>query len=184
MSPIPQPQRIPVEVYLATSYRPDCDYVDDLAKLSPAAASPSTPTPAGLLAIVRSNCVGCHEFKARATGPPFAAIAAHGPDNPAAIETLAKYIREGSTGLWGQVSMPPHPDLTDEQARAMAQWIEKDAANPNVNEYVGTDGAIRMEAPAAPGPNAGLIFTASYTASSTDREPAPHGEATVILHGK
>lgn len=28
MSAVPQPQRIPVEVYLATSYRPDCDYVD------------------------------------------------------------------------------------------------------------------------------------------------------------
>ena len=28
MSAIPQPQRVPVEVYLATSYRPDCDYVD------------------------------------------------------------------------------------------------------------------------------------------------------------
>lgn len=28
MSAIPQPQRVPVEVYLAASYRPDCDYVD------------------------------------------------------------------------------------------------------------------------------------------------------------
>ena len=28
MSAIPQPVRIPVEEYLATSYRPDCDYVD------------------------------------------------------------------------------------------------------------------------------------------------------------
>jgi Uma2 family endonuclease len=28
MSAIPQPQRVPVEEYLATSYRPDCDYVD------------------------------------------------------------------------------------------------------------------------------------------------------------
>ena len=28
MSAIPQTQKIPVEVYLGTSYRPDCDYVD------------------------------------------------------------------------------------------------------------------------------------------------------------
>ena len=28
MNAIPQPVRIPVEEYLATSYRPDCDYVD------------------------------------------------------------------------------------------------------------------------------------------------------------
>lgn len=28
MSAIPQPARVPVDEYLATSYRPDCDYVD------------------------------------------------------------------------------------------------------------------------------------------------------------
>jgi hypothetical protein len=28
MSAVSQPVRIPVEEYLATSYRPDCDYVD------------------------------------------------------------------------------------------------------------------------------------------------------------
>ena len=28
MSANPQPQRIPIDEYLATSYRPDCDYVD------------------------------------------------------------------------------------------------------------------------------------------------------------
>lgn len=28
MSAVPQPVRIPVEEYLATSYRPDCDYLD------------------------------------------------------------------------------------------------------------------------------------------------------------
>ncbi|HEY6447296.1 MAG TPA: c-type cytochrome [Acidobacteriaceae bacterium] len=172
-------QEIPSNQVLVTT-----TYVPDLSKAPAEASSAVAPTPDGLLAIVRSNCVGCHAFKAKATGPSFAAIAAHDPDHPATTDLLAKYIREGSTGLWGQVSMPPHPDLADEQARAMAQWIEKDAANPNMNEYVGTEGAIRMEAPATPGPNAGLILTASYTASSTDREPAPHGEATVILHGK
>lgn len=172
-------QEIPSNQVLVTT-----TYVPDVSKASAEANSAAAPRPDGLLAIVRSNCVGCHAFKAKATGPSFAAIAAHDPDNPATTDLLAKYIREGSTGLWGQVSMPPHPDVTDEQARAMAQWIEKEAANPNVHEYVGTDGAIRMEAPATPGSEAGLILTASYTASTTDREPARRGEATVILHGK
>lgn len=32
MSAVPQPRRISVEEYLATSYRPDCDYVDGLVE--------------------------------------------------------------------------------------------------------------------------------------------------------
>jgi len=174
-------QEIPSnQVLLQTTYLPDLSEI-------PAAANPaSAPVSAGLLAIIRSNCVGCHEFKAKAMGPSFGSIAARYPNNPATLDTLSRHIREGSNGLWGQISMPPHPELSEEQARAMALWIAKEAANPNVTDYVGTDGAIRMASPASPGPNAGLIVTASYTvtASSADREQAPQGHATVILRGK
>lgn len=175
-----QYQEIPSrEVLLKTTYIPD---VSTAGGASPAAA----PTPAGLLAIIHSNCMGCHEFKAKAMGPSFAAIAARYPDNQASIDSLSRYIREGSTGLWGPGSMPPHPDLTEDQLHAMVLWIVKEAANPTVTYYAGTEGAIRMEGPATPSPNGGMVLTASYTAPGTaaDHEPGPHGEDTVIVHGK
>ncbi|HEX3659917.1 MAG TPA: c-type cytochrome [Acidobacteriaceae bacterium] len=158
-------------------------YVADLSTHAPAAA---VATPDGLLDIVRSNCLGCHEFKAKAMGPSFAAIAQRYPDNPAAIDTLSRYIRAGSTGVWGPGSMPPHPEFTEDQLHAIVLWILKEAASPNVNYYVGTEGAIRMEAPVAPAPRAGLILTASYTAVAPDAGPekAPFGMATVIVRGK
>lgn len=171
-----QYQEIPAkDVLLHTTYIPD------LAAM-PAQTPPARP-PAGLLAIVNSNCIGCHQFKAKAMGPSFAAIATRYPDNPASIETLSRYIHDGSTGVWGPTSMPPHPEFTQDQLHAMALWIVKNAANPNVQYYVGTEGALRMEAPPAPGPHAGLILTATYTAPAAGAEP-PFGEDTVILHGK
>jgi cytochrome c len=172
-----QYQEIPSnEVLLKTTYVPD------LSKTVPAA----TPAPTGLLDIARSNCIGCHQFKAKAMGPSFAAIAERYPDNQASIDTLSRYIREGSAGVFGQASMPPHTEFTQDQLHAIALWIVKEAANPDVNYYVGTEGAIRMQAPSAPNPKGGIILTASYTAPAPPANPeqAPLGEDTVVVHGK
>lgn len=161
-------------------------YVADLSTRPAEPAPAANRTPAGLLDIARSNCLGCHEFKAKAMGPSFAAIAQKYPDNQATADALSRYIRDGSTGVWGQGSMPPHPDLTEDQLHAIVHWIMKYAADPNVNYYVGTDGAFRMEAPATPGPKAGIVLTASYTSPAAPANPerATFGDDTVIVHGK
>lgn len=176
-----QYQEIPSNEVLITT-----TYISDLSKMTGQQASAAVPTPTGLLDIISSGCIGCHDFKAKAMAPSFAAIAARYPDNQVSIDTLSRYIREGSTGVWGQGTMPPHPEFTEEQLHAIARWITKDAANPNVNYYVGTEGAIRMEAPATPSSTAGMILTASYTAAvpTTGDEQAPHGEAIVTVRGQ
>jgi cytochrome c len=156
-----------------------------VSDVSAAAAAPA-PTPPGLLEITRSTCLGCHQFKAKAMGPSFAAIAQRYPNNAATIDTLARHIREGSTGVWGQASMPPQSEFTEDQLHAIVLWIVKDAAKANVNYYVGTDGAFRMEAPTAPNPKGGMILTATYSApgAAGATEQPPVGEDTVIVHGK
>ena len=172
-------QEIPSrEVLLAATYVPDLS--------SRAAKRAASGTPAALLDIVDSNCLGCHAFKARAMGPSFAAIAAHYPHSPATVDRLSRHIRDGSTGVWGRGSMPPHTRLTKAQLRAIALWIMKEGADPGVDYYVGTQGAIRMQPVGAPGPRAGLVITASYSspaAAAGSRRPA-YGEATVILRGR
>jgi cytochrome c len=161
-------------------------YISDLSKIAVAPASAAGPAPAGLLDILRSNCLGCHQFKAKSTGPSFAAIAGRYPQSQATVDLVSRNIRNGSAGAWGQESMPPHPELTEDQAHAIALWILKNAADPNVSEYVGTEGAIRLEAPGTPDAKAGMMLTASYTSPTptTNAEQAPHGEDTVMVHGK
>ncbi len=172
-------QELPADQVLMTA-----TYVSDLSALT--AAPGNMRPPAGLLDIIRSNCLGCHEFTAKAMGPSFAAIAKRYPQSPATISTLSHSIRSGSTGVWGAQSMPPHPEFTEDQAHAIALWIMKIAANPNVSYYVGTEGTIRMKAPGSPGAHAGILLTATYSSPSSSADPksAPYGEATVILRGK
>lgn len=175
-----QYQEIPSNEVLITT-----TYIPDTSKATAKPAEATEPIPAGLLDIIRSGCIGCHEFKARAMGPSFAAMAARYPANQASIDTLSRYIREGSTGVWGPGTMPPHPEFTQEQFHDIAHWIVKSANDPNVNYYVGTEGTIRMEAPATPSAKGGMAIKASYTprVSTEVHEQAPHGEDTVILRG-
>jgi cytochrome c551/c552 len=174
-------QEIPSnEVLLKTTYVPD------VATLAGKPAQAAVPTPAGLLDITNFKCLGCHNFKAKAMGPSFAAIGQRYPESQATIDTLSRYIRNGSTGVWGQASMPAQPELTADQVQAIVVWIMKDAADPNVSYYVGTEGTFRMEAPGTPKSTGGMSLTASYTSRvpSANPEQAPHGEDTVNLGGK
>lgn len=168
------------EVLLTTTYVPD------LSHMAVNSTQTAKPSPAGLTDIVNSNCLGCHEFKSKAMGPSFFAISKRYPDTESTIDILSQYIRGGSVGVWGQARMPSHPEFTEEELHAISSWIVKDAADPNVNYYVGTEGTFQMESPGKPGPSAGVILTASYIShvSKNRLQQALRGEDTIIVGGK
>ncbi|NLU13917.1 MAG: cytochrome C biogenesis protein CcsA, partial [Gammaproteobacteria bacterium] len=37
-------------------------------------------------------------------------------------ETLALHIKNGSSGVWGPIPMPPNP-VTEEEAKILADWV-------------------------------------------------------------
>lgn len=163
------------DVLLATTFVPDTD--------APAARR-VVPPPQALVDMTQSNCMGCHDFNASSGGPSFAAIGKRYAGQPAAAETLAAHIRNGSRGAWGAGAMPPHPDLGPAQATAIANWILAHGADPAVLHYVGKSGSFRMIAPGKPGPRAGLVLSAYYTGplKSGDTRNAA-GRNVVIVSG-
>jgi cytochrome c len=168
------------EVLLKTTYVPD------LSHMSVNSNQTAKPSPAGLADIINSNCLGCHEFKSKAMGPSFFAIGKRYPDTESTIDILSQHIRSGSVGVWGQAPMPSHPEFTEEELHAISSWIVKQAADPNVNYYVGTGGTFQMESPGKPGPSAGVMLTAGYTShdSKNRLQQALRGEDTIIVGGK
>ena len=38
-------------------------------------------------------------------------------------EKLARKVREGSVGVWGQVPMPAQPQVSEAEALTLARWI-------------------------------------------------------------
>ncbi len=69
------------------------------------------------------NCMACHAMDKKLVGPAYKDVAAkYGSDKDAAGK-LAKKIREGGTGVWGQVPMPANPQVSEAEAQALAKWV-------------------------------------------------------------
>ena len=70
-----------------------------------------------------SDCFTCHKEADRKRGPAFIDIAARYPMNSTYIQILAKRILLGTKGTWGNVVMPPHPNITQEDAQTIVKYI-------------------------------------------------------------
>lgn len=71
----------------------------------------------------KSNCFACHSIDKRKYGPKLVDIGAKYANQPGAAEKLAKSIRAGSTGVWGEDPMPPQPQVSEADALAIAKYI-------------------------------------------------------------
>ena len=72
---------------------------------------------------MKKNCTACHYVDKRKYGPSFQQVAAKYADQKNAAEVLAKKIRRGGTGVWGQDVMPPQPQVSATEARALATYV-------------------------------------------------------------
>jgi len=70
-----------------------------------------------------SDCFTCHKETDRKRGPAFQDIAARYPMNSNYIRVLAKRIILGGKGSWGNVVMPPHPAVSEEDAETMVMYV-------------------------------------------------------------
>jgi cytochrome c len=77
----------------------------------------------GLALVAKSNCLSCHQINEQATGPAYSAIAAKYTDSPETIDQLSNKIINGGAGVWGQVAMNPHPNVTKADAEKMVKYI-------------------------------------------------------------
>ena len=73
--------------------------------------------------VLKKNCLACHQVDKRKYGPNFKEIAAKYADQKNAADILAKKIRSGGTGVWGPDVMPPQPQVSLTEARALAKYV-------------------------------------------------------------
>jgi cytochrome c len=69
------------------------------------------------------NCMACHAQDKKLVGPAYKDVAAKYASDKDAAAKLAKKIREGGTGVWGQVPMPANPQVSDAEAQTLAKWV-------------------------------------------------------------
>ena len=95
----------------------------DTSAATPQAQAPTSATDPGLEMIASSDCITCHKISEKNIGPAYVDVAKKYDATPAVIDTLAMKVIKGGVGVWGQVQMTPHPNLSMDSARAMVKYI-------------------------------------------------------------
>ena len=167
------------EVFLEVVYLPG-------ASMAPHGAAGAERDSPGLALMKTTNCFNCHAVNTRVLGPPFSDVARRYENDSATVEMLAERVSNGSSGVWGEVAMLPHPEFTAVQAQQMVQWVLERAADPNRTYYAGTEGAFRTIA--RPENHAGGVYV--LTATYTDRgpeggsQPRKRGQHTIVVRSR
>jgi cytochrome c len=98
------------------------------AALAVALAASATPVyavdgQAALAIATKNNCLACHAVDSMVVGPAYRDIAKKYQGDASAPDKLFSKVRNGGTGVWGQVAMPPNPGIGDADLQTVIAWI-------------------------------------------------------------
>jgi cytochrome c len=73
--------------------------------------------------IKKSGCSACHTNDKKMVGPAYKDVAAKYKGDAGAAAKLADKVKKGGSGAWGQVPMPPNPQVKDDDIKVMVAYI-------------------------------------------------------------
>ena len=68
-------------------------------------------------------CAACHSIDKKVVGPAYVDVAAKYKGDKNAVDMLAKKVREGGTGVWGPIPMPPNAAVPAADIKDLVTWI-------------------------------------------------------------
>ncbi len=78
----------------------------------------------GMELVAKNQCLTCHKIDEKLTGPAYREVAKkYAGANADTVARLAKKIIDGGAGVWGEVPMTPHPNVSMDDAKAMVDYI-------------------------------------------------------------
>lgn len=96
-----------------------------LTALAASLLAPATSAHASEAIIKKARCIACHAVDKPRIGPPYVQVAAKYKGDAAAAERLFHKVREGGSGVWGEMPMPPQATgtISDDDLKKAIQWI-------------------------------------------------------------
>lgn len=81
------------------------------------------PVSDGLSLIQSMDCKSCHKAQEQSIGPSYTAVAERYQNDQGALNYLTHKIINGGGGVWGEQAMAAHPDLSNEDAQRIVEYI-------------------------------------------------------------
>lgn len=78
---------------------------------------------AGLSLAQKNACMTCHSVDKKIVGPAYKDVAAKYKGDKTAEAHLMDKVKKGGAGVWGQIPMPPNPQVKDEDLHVIVKWI-------------------------------------------------------------
>ena len=71
----------------------------------------------------KNACMSCHGVDKKIVGPAFKEVAKKYAGDKTAHDKLVAKVKAGGKGVWGEVPMPPNPNLKPEDANKIIDWV-------------------------------------------------------------
>jgi cytochrome c len=71
----------------------------------------------------KNACMSCHGVDKKIVGPAFKEVAAKYKGDKGAAARLEAKVKAGGKGVWGQVPMPPNPQVSDADLHKIIAWV-------------------------------------------------------------
>lgn len=125
------------------------------------------------------DCKGCHKEAEKSVGPAYLDVSKKYLGNKDGHNHLVQKIKNGGSGVWGEVAMPSHPNLSAGDAQQIVTWVLSLANANSVKKSLPASGVIIP--PADIKPNSVMVLTASYTDKGGNNIKALTGSSNAVL---
>ncbi len=83
----------------------------------------AAPAFANLELAKAKQCMTCHAVDKKLVGPSYQDVANKYKGQKDAEAKLIDKVKKGGSGAWGQVPMPPNPQVSDADIKTLVSWI-------------------------------------------------------------
>ncbi len=83
----------------------------------------AAPALASMELATKSACTACHAVDKKLVGPSYKDVAKKYAGNAKAEAMLIEKVKKGGVGTWGQVPMPPNPNVKDADVQTLVKWV-------------------------------------------------------------
>lgn len=71
----------------------------------------------------KNACMSCHGIDKKIVGPAFKDVAKKYAGDKTVEAKLLTKVKMGGKGAWGEIPMPPNPQVSDADAKKIIAWI-------------------------------------------------------------
>jgi len=169
------------------------DYVADFDQAGKVGHQQGQANISGRILTQTMDCKSCHKETEKSIGPSFMQVSEKYMNDPKAHTYLTEKIIKGGSGVWGDVAMAAHPNISQTDLQQIVSWVLSLATKTTAKKSLPQSGSVVPPAPAkAKGggsiaalfgqkPAGVMVLSASYTDKGSNNTKALTGNSSVSL---